>query len=786
MSQDPEAKLQHSSTGSLRIVARFRRTASLLEARDAVTGGGVFYLKVDGESPTSVDVEVLFRTAKKGERFHATILAWNHGNVVLRPKLPAEAFTELTGSLLTALSEELGFGPVASDALEESEASFGPTPSSGSLSAPPEDVRIPTPDLGYHRVPISPSSDWPTVDARGTSSESEPSADEDSTTAHATTEDGGVAPDGTVPQEDASTTAGPRATGTDGSSHPALTEHPEDLTDAEDLDESEDDRISLDGVDGFDAADHISVKIEVPEIEVEETDEQDPDTPVDADRAADDEGWQRIRTGQSRVTPGISPQARPGAFSPPQDADSGLHRMVSGFFDPADVEATDETASHPAAQANDEVNFNSELLGAHVFLNHLERDESNVVQGSNATGKEAVSFIKQADTWQPGAILITSHPDSGRLWYLFISGGKIVNAYRLPPSGTVALTPRLLSKGLITLESAKRVLDTARKHGLSEESALARHKLVDQQTLTEAVVQRVRNVTSEMLAVENVRFKLYRLMRFPRQSRLGSTEVDTYRDLMKQLLELSDEDMTARETPHFEHFPMLKVRSDLLSQTLSLSDEHEQFISTYIGGDRQLLSVYSEATLDREESFAVIFALQQMSLVTFNESPHRPAIDPDESSPAQRQQSELNLLVESRVRFGNHMDPFEYLGLSWWATSDEVDKAIARFEQALSPQKLATASPEIEKSALQVLQAARDAYAKVRTPEMRSRHRRSMLDPRELKQSISLLEADYLLASYRGDRERSTRILGRIEELDESTAKTLSRRSSKATIRASK
>ena len=772
MAQDPEAKLQTSSTGTLRLVARYRRTASLVEARDAVRSGGAFYLKIEGQPPTTVDVEVLFRTAKKGERFHATILAWNRGNVVLRPKLPSEAFEMLANSLLTTLSDELGSGAPASEGLGDSSAPFIPSPS-GSLSSPPEDARIPTPELGYHRIPISPSSDWPAVDAFAASDEAEPVDDEEMAVSDAPASDPEEPSTPAYTEEDPSE-ADEDVLLEDDTDAPAFAEIPETASENEG---SNDDRISLDGIEGFDSSDHISIEVEVPP--------PAPDILTGATRSEDEDGWQRVRTGQSRVPPGITPQARPGAFSPPEDADSGLHRMVSGFFDPADFDTATDPGRHPAVEPKkDEVDLNSELLGAHVFLNHLERDESNVVQGSKATGKEAIGYIKQAAEWQPGAILITSHPDSGRLWYLFIAGGKIVNAYRLPPSATVALTPQLLSKGLITLESAKLVLDTARKHGLSEESALARHKLVDQQTLTQAVVDRVRNVTGEILAVDSVRFKLYRLIRFPRQSRLGNTEVDTYRDLVEQLRQLSTEDMTARETPHFQHYPMLKVRSDLLSQTLSLSDEDEQFISTYVAGDHRLLTVYSETTLDREEVFAVIFALEQMGLVVFNESPVRTPRKAEDDSTVQRERSELNSLVEMRVRFGAHMDPFEYLGLCLWATGDEVDKAIARFEQALSPQKLSTASPDMEKSARQVLQAARDAYGKVRTPEMRLRLRQSVLEPAELKLSIGLLEADYLLASYRGDKERLAQILARIEEVDENTAKTIKHRVSKATVRA--
>ena len=781
---DPEAKLRQTSAGTMRLVARFRQVASLVTARDSVKTGGAFYLKVESEQPTTVDVEVLFRTARKGERFHATILAWNRGNVVLRPKLPDDAFNELTGSLLSALSHEIGSGAPASVALDETGSPDDVFTTSGSHAAVGERRSSRTPSDGHLIVESTPSSEWSSVEAAGEESETPPSAELDaSPTAHdeevePTTEDGDEQTESTDTGDQAETSYVSEST-------PALPETEEAAMSSEPPSDSGDFEALLEETPKGDSGDDSKVEIQPPPQELDPTfPGDDRGISEEPGRSHEEEGWHKVRTGQTRVSPGVSPQARPGAFSPPDDTESGSTRAVSGFEEPHEVPEMIEPPSEGAAAPSQDQDLNSELMGAHAFLSHLERDEGNLVQGNHATGKEAISCVKQAAKWQPGAVLITSHLETNRLWYLFISGGKIVNAYRLPPTGTVALTPRLLSKGLITRDSAKRVLETARKYGLSEESALARHKLVDQETLTQAVVERVRNVTAEILAVENVRFKLYRLIRFPRQSRLGSTEVDTYRDLVGQLVQLSDEDMTAREAPHFEHYPTLKVRSDLLSQTLALGDEHELFISSFVAGDHRLLAAYSETTLDREEAFGVIFALEQMGLLVFRKTASHTSEASDDDSLSQREQSELTTLVESRVRYGNLMDPFEYLGLEWWAAGEEVDNAIARFEQALSPQKLTTASPDMEKAALAVLQAAREAYGTVRTEKMRHKRRQSLLGRDELKEALKLLEATNLVAAYRGDKGRAARILLQLEELDEDSAKAVRRMSCDATVRA--
>jgi len=762
VAKDIQAKLEHGS-GKLRLVVRVKNPKALEEMTQSVTSAGAFSIVVDEPQPTTLVISVLLRTARRGEQFRGKILAWSNGRVVLQPQLPDGAFGSLSESLLAALWEEMEHVPnsgnfgVSPESLEDT--SPPARPDSGAASAiggvdsdsfetervnqhdPPEPEPEPDPAEGADSAAEAPAeealpvveetddSDWPVVsDYSGFPPGVELELE--------------VADDEPEPREE--TSAVPRVSDvmTDDE-----TDYGEWLPDPEDIP----------------AVERSGSKTPLP-LSVELF--------LDSGLGSASDTWHRVRTGQTRVPPNFPPQARPGAFSPPQESDSSPKIDVHDFAEPSEA-ASIKTDSHPEQIPN----LESELIGAHLFLNRLERDEESVIQDNDVSGRGALESVRSAAEWRPGAVLIASRPESGTRWYLFTAAGKIVNAYRLPPSSSFSIVGDLISKGLLSTEAGGRVLKTAREYGLSEETSLARHKLLDSEMLKEAVVRRVRGLTSELLSLDKLQYRLYRLKRFPRESRLASTEIDTYNDLFEQFSTMAANAMADRESEIIDRYLLLQVRPDLLSHTLALSAEHETFVAKYLSGSHQLLAVYSQSQLPREAQFGIVSALAEMNLVRFSDAPAQRRL-----TRIVNDDSDVSAMVELRASKGAPLDDFEYLGLTWWATSSEVDESIAQIEQSLSPQRLATVPQHMERSASQVLTAARKAYGHLRTSAMRKKAREPLMSGPERHLALELLEAQYRITVFRGQLPKSDLLAERISELDSNLAEQLKREALETTL----
>jgi len=112
LASDPEAKLQLERDPK-RISARFYSADALRRVYRQVEESSAFYLRLDGAAPSTNEIPCLFRTARRGEQFIATILAWSRGTVALQPKLTVADFNTLTETLSRALKKELdAVGPV--------------------------------------------------------------------------------------------------------------------------------------------------------------------------------------------------------------------------------------------------------------------------------------------------------------------------------------------------------------------------------------------------------------------------------------------------------------------------------------------------------------------------------------------------------------------------------------------------------------------------------------------------------------------------------------------------
>lgn len=750
---DIQAKLEHGS-GKLRLVVRVKNPKALEEMTQSVISAGAFSIVVDEPQPTTLVISVLLRTARRGEQFRGKILAWSNGRVVLQPQVREGAFTSLSESLLAALWEEMEHAP-----------------NSGSFGTNGLDDTVPPQPLDSDAAQAAVGADSDSFESERVFTHEPPVVEED--------------PGIEEPDEQAAT---PEPEETDDSDWPVVSDYSGFPPGVElQLDSVDEDPIPREETSAVPRVSDVMTDEETDYGEWLPDSEEPPaaarsgsKTPLplsvelflDSGLGGASDTWHRVRTGQTRVPPNFPPQARPGAFSPPEEGDSNPTIDVHDFAEPSEAVSI-KTDSQPEQIPN----LESELIGAHLFLNRLERDEESVIKGNDVSGRAALESVRTAADWRPGAVLIASRPESGTRWYLFTAAGKIVNAYRLPPSSTYSIVGDLIGKGLLSTEAGGRVLKTAREYGLSEETALARHKLLDSEMLKEAVVRRVRGLTSELLSLDTLQYRLYRLKRFPRESRLASTEIDTYNDLYEQFSTMPANAMADRESDIIDRYLLLQVRPDLLSHTLALSAEHEAFVAKYLSGAHQLLAVYSQSNLPRESQFGIVSALAEMNLVRFSDAPAQRRL-----TRIVNDDSDVSAMVELRASKGAAIDDFEYLGLTWWATSSEVDESIAQIEQSLSPQRLATVPQHMERSASQVLTAARKAYSHLRTAAMRKKAREPLMTGPERHHALELLEAQYRIAVFCGRLPICDLLADRIKEIDPTTAEQLRREALETTL----
>ena len=104
---DPEVRVKGDRAGgSVRVIVRFRSVDTLLGIYHQVVETGAFSVAVGDLPAITGKISILFRSRTRGEEFPATTVTWKRGVAVFQPNLSPTSFKEMTGAVLTQLTEE--------------------------------------------------------------------------------------------------------------------------------------------------------------------------------------------------------------------------------------------------------------------------------------------------------------------------------------------------------------------------------------------------------------------------------------------------------------------------------------------------------------------------------------------------------------------------------------------------------------------------------------------------------------------------------------------------------
>lgn len=743
MDSDPIAKLQ-SDGDSKRISVRFLSRDSVIDLHEQVARSGAFYLKLDGEMPSSTEIQVLLRTARRGEQFPATILAWSRGTVALKPDIPTADFEELARTLARALDREsdesgLHLRSHSDESIEIPDARAlleAEAEASGRKPLPPERQDPP---------PVEPSPRVP--------SGHQPAA--------------GVVNRPKGAGRDAGRIRRPSRPTQPPPPPPVPTPVPMAMEDVADVD---DEPVSHDTPtkDLSRPTPRPLAKLEPPSAETEAA----------AAPRKGEELWRRSGTDAHRPVPTRHPEARRGDFSPPSqpasDRDAGhppppkapppppIHSATTASYPRTDgtappaVPAWDSDEHVSVAQDRDLLDVISPAFG---FLRRLPLAPESLGGVRLGDGCAALDALIESSADAPEeapSVLFAEDLEDERSWILLAAAGKIVNAFRTPVVGSACATARLHLQGVLGHDDVERVAAYAEREGCAEERALDDLGLVGAAALAEVARAKADWVTGDLALAENVEFRLGTLLRRPDRAPPLEEEPEAG-DLAGCIAELERKSLSDIANIHEEYLdrpPRLVLRADLLSQTYDLSDEVESLLTEYVTGGLTLRQIYQRSRLSRSRTFAVLFGLEAMKLLRFD-APTRFEHD-DES---------LLAWIDERAGQPAGFDDFALLGVSWLATGSELDAAWQRVQRDLDVARCGPLGEAAVTKAKRVLERAQAAYERLSSVQARNAYRQQITAPGSLSHAVSLLEAIHEIAEVREDRATCKRLGAQLEEL---------------------
>ncbi len=742
MESDPIAKLQ-SDRDSKRISVRFLSRDSVVDLYEQVARSGAFYLKLEGEMPSSTEIQVLLRTARRGEQFPATILAWSRGTVALEPGIPRADFEELTRTLARALDREY----------DESGLHLR-THSDESIEIPDARALLEAEAEASGRKPLPPERLDPLPE------EPPPTPTPTPTAAHAPR-----------PEPSKQPTAGvvnrPKA----GAREAGRVRRPSAPV-----------RPPVDDVAGDEPVSHDTptkdlsrptprplAKLEPPSAENDAASQP---------RKGEDL-WRRTGTDAHRPLPTRHPEARRGDFSPPSqaatDAGEATHPPPPKAPPPPPIHSA-ATASHPRTDgsavpslavwdSDEHVAVSQDrglleiLAPAFGFLKRLSLAPDSLGGVRLGDGRTAVDQLLAAAATVPAeapCVLLAEDLEDERSWVVVAAAGKVVNAYRSPVVGSASVTARLHLQGVLGRDDVEQVAAHAELEGCAEERALAELAALSGGALAEATLAKVKWVTGELALAENVEFRVGTLLRRPDQAPPREHEADPG-DLSACIADLERKSLSDIASIHEDYLdrpPRLVLRADLLSQAHDLSEDVEALLTDCVTGALTLRQVYQRSRLSRSRTFAVIFGLEAMQLLRFD-------------APARFEHDDESLLawIEERSGQPGGFDDFAFLGVSWLATGAELDAAWERVQRDLAADRCEVLGSATVAKGARVLERARTVYERLSSVQARNAYRQEIAAPGALSHAVTLLEAIHEIAEVREDRATCKRLSAQLEEL---------------------
>jgi hypothetical protein len=551
---DPTTTVVTPDSGINSLVVRFYSVKAVTDLLNTLKKTGAFTLPVASDRPKTLNISVLFRTSQRGEKFHARILSWNKGISILEPMLDLTDFSTMVSSLVEALKEDETEG-------EQAEAS------SDDLVIPFEEGHPPvlpkfTPEA-HNNDPELSLSPFDTAHPKSRLSKA-PLLE--NTTAKK------------MLVTDLISSEGPT------SSTPPPPEQ---------------------GISK----------------EKETTSKDTPHTP----------GSSGFLSNQT------NPQARKGAFSPPQkeaevhdikeepekiekppeeQKDDLFSQLSSSVYDTMDSRTLSVSSANKQERKPDKwINPNSLACAAQFLTGLADTIGIQEIMATPASGREVCELVSEIKTPEPGSLIVANEQDGKRTWYLFIQNSTTVAAYQTPIPLEQSYTHILSKKGLLKPDSVARAWRLITAYKLSEENVLLRLRLINKATLSALIADRTEAVLSNLRMVPVITYQIQQLSAFPEELESGQSDHLRFSLLYNHYLSMNTSDRTASINSMKNQNLRLKIRPDILSETLELDKAMESLFVDCFTGMFSVEMAVSKSPLSLEKTESALLSIMDMEWV---------------------------------------------------------------------------------------------------------------------------------------------------------------------------
>lgn len=345
---------------------------------------------------------------------------------------------------------------------------------------------------------------------------------------------------------------------------------------------------------------------------------------------------------------------------------------------------------------------------------------------------------------------------------LKFDSGFLVDIATLPRNADHELGPMLLMANRIDKQQLSIAAAHADEHHISVARALLDLDLMTAESLRHAVAGRLTFLLRDVLLIDSGHARVISsesltpgFLPLPPLRVHLAVERPIFSVLFERLRQYGQRARDARALKDMDAYPEISVSDrDRLERALT-EPAHLSFVDDMLTGRRRLREVFTESSLSSTETFALVFTLHRMGLVSFDHSLHHTVV---------RERYRENVTV--KYLSVHKASYFEVLNVHWSSYDEVVRKAylelIAQFDPLQVPESM---EAEVIQRVREIRDRVEDAYKYLAKRETRHSYRTRIMPEYKLSHAIPLFLKQCELAEKRGAKDDALDSLRRVLEI---------------------
>lgn len=345
---------------------------------------------------------------------------------------------------------------------------------------------------------------------------------------------------------------------------------------------------------------------------------------------------------------------------------------------------------------------------------------------------------------------------------LKFDSGFLVDIATLPRNADHELGPMLLMANRIDKQQLSIAAAHADEHHISVARALLDLDLMTAENLRHAVAGRLTFLLRDVLLIDAGRARVISsesltpgFLPLPPLRVHLAVERPIFSVLFERLRQYGQRAREARALKDMDAYPEISVSDRERLERALAEPAHLSFVDDMLTGRRRLREVFTESSLSSTETFALVFTLHRMGLVSFDHSLHHTVV---------RERYRENVTV--KYLSVHKASYFEVLNVHWSSYDEVVRKAylelIAQFDPLEVPESM---EAEVIQRVREIRERVEDAYKYLAKRETRHSYRTRIMPEYKLSHAIPLFLKQCELAEKRGAKEDALDSLRRVLEI---------------------